>query len=96
MEDQNGAESVSAESQQWFDRAPRVVDALKRGSSVSITTWGGREVSGSICDREQTGLLLDVRTAEGSAGGYLFLPWTSIEQVVIKEVSQRQVKFLPG
>lgn len=87
---------MSADSQQWPDQAPKVVDALKRGSSVSVTTWGGREVSGLICDREQTGLLLDVRTAEGSAGGYLFLPWTSIEQVVIKEVSQRRVKFLPG
>ncbi len=96
MEDQNGPRSVNADSQQWLDQAPRVVDALKRGGLVSITTWGGREVSGSICDREQTGLLLDVRTSEGSAEGYVFLPWSSIEQVVIREVSQRRVKFLPS
>ncbi len=96
MEDQNGAQSVSADSQQRLDQAPRVVDALKRGSSVSITTWGGREVLGSICDREQTGLLLDVRATDGGAGGYVFLPWSSIEQVIIREVSQRRVKFLPS
>jgi len=49
------------DSQQWLDQAPKVVDALKRGSPVSIVTWGGRELAGTICDREQTGLLLDVR-----------------------------------
>jgi hypothetical protein len=75
---------------------PRVVDALKRSSPISITTWGGRELSGTICDREQMGLLLDVREPGSSAGGYVFLPWSSIEQVAIREVSQSPVKFLPS
>ncbi len=69
---------------------------MKRGSLVSITTWGGRELSGTVCDREQTGLLLEVREPDDSADGYVFLPWSSVEQVVIREVSPRRVKFLPS
>jgi hypothetical protein len=96
MDDQNGAQSVSAESQQQTNQTPKVTDALKRGSSVSVTTWGGRELSGTICDREQAGLLLDVGKPGDSAGSYVFLPWSSIEQVAIREVSPRRVKFLPS
>ena len=96
MGDRYGLRSVSVDSQQWLDQAPKVVDTLERGSMVSITTWGGRELSGMVCYREQTGLLLDVREPGDSAGGYVFLPWSSIEQVVIREVSQRPVKFLPS
>ena len=96
MDDQNGAQSVSAESEQRTNQAPKVADALKRGSPVSVTTWGGRELSGTVCDREQTGLLLDVREPGDTAAGYVFLPWSSIEQVAIREVSQRRVKFLPS
>ena len=96
MGDQYGLRRVSVNSQQWLDQAPKVVDALKRGSPVSIVTWSGRELSGTICDREQTGLLLDVREPGDGAGGYVFLPWSSIEQVAIREVSQRPVKFLPS
>ncbi len=87
---------MSADSEQWLNQAPKVVDALKRGSLVSITTWGGRELSGTVCDREQTGLLLDVRERGDSADGYVFLPWSSVEQVVIRDVSPRRVKFLPS
>lgn len=87
---------MSADSEQWLNQAPKVVDALKRGSLVSITTWGGRELSGTVCDREQTGLLLDVREPGDSSDGYVFLPWSSVEQVVIREISPRRVKFLPG
>ena len=87
---------MSAESEQWNSQTPKVTDALKRGSPVSVTTWGGRELSGMVCDREQIGLLLDVREPEESAARYVFLPWSSIEQVVIREVSQRRVKFLPN
>jgi hypothetical protein len=74
MDDQNGAQRVSAESQQWTNQTPK----------------------GTICDREQTGLLLDVRAPDDSADGYVFLPWSSIEQVEIREVSQRRVKSLPS
>ncbi|MDQ4129080.1 MAG: hypothetical protein M3151_14225 [Actinomycetota bacterium] len=94
MDDQSGAQSE--DFQRWLGHAPKVVDALKRGNAVSITTWGGREMSGTICDREQTGLLLDVRRPGEGGEGYVFLPWSSIEQVAIGEVSQRRVKFLPS
>ena len=93
MDDRNAAQNMGSDSQEWSNQAPKVVDALKRGNAVSITTWSGREVEGTICDREQAGLLLDVRR---SAAGYVFLPWSSIEQVAIGEVSQRRVKFLAG
>ncbi len=96
MDEQNGAQSVRTDSQQWLNQAPKVADALKRGSPVSVVTWGGRELSGAVCDREQTGLLLDVSEPGDSAEGYVFLPWSSIEQVIIREVSQRPVKFLPS
>lgn len=96
MDDRGAPTNMSADSQQWLNQAPKVVDALKRGSLVSITTWGGRELSGTVCDREQTGLLLDVREPDDSADGYVFLPWSSVEQVVIRDVSPRRVKFLPS
>ena len=45
---------------------------------------------------DQAGLLLDVREPEAESEGYSFLPWSSIEQVKIREVAQRRVKFLQG
>jgi hypothetical protein len=69
---------------------------LKRGNSVSIVTWNGRERSGTVCDWEQIGLLLDVSERGDSAGGNVFLPWSGIEQTEIREVSQRWVRFLPS
>ena len=97
MDDKYGLRSVSVDSQQWLDQAPKVVDALKRDSPVSIATWGGRELSGRLCDWEQTGLPLGVREpGDSSNSEYVFLPWSSIEQVSIREVSQRPVKFLPS
>jgi hypothetical protein len=96
MDNRGATTNMSADPQQWLNQAPKVVDALKRGSLVSITTWGGRELSGTLCDREQAGLLLEVREPDDSADGYVFLPWSSVEQVVIREVSPRRVKFLPS
>lgn len=84
------------EPRHGLNQTPKVVDALRRGSPVSITTWGGRELSGTVCDREQTGILVDLREPDSGAEGYVFLPWSSIEQVAIREVSQRRVKFLPN
>jgi hypothetical protein len=81
--------------QQRLDRAPKVVDALKRGGPAEIFIWDGWELSGTICDWEQTGLMLEAREPGVSADGYV-LPWSSIEQVAIREVSQRAVKFLPS
>ncbi len=79
---------------EWMAQAPKVSDALKKGISVAVTTWGGREIAGLVCDREQSGLLLDIRQPNSNAEGYVFLPWSSIEQVTIQEVVPRRVKFL--
>lgn len=78
----------------FLDQAPKVTDALKRGVSVSVTTWSGRKILGLVSDRDAAGLLLDLRGDENDAGGYVFLPWSSVEQVDIPEVAHRQVKFL--
>ena len=83
-------------SQDWLAQAPKVSDALKKGMIVSISTWSGLEITGIVCDRDQAGLLLDVREPEAESEGYSFLPWSSIEQVKIREVAQRRVKFLQG
>lgn len=84
------------DTQEWLAQAPKVADALKKGVSVTISMWNGREISGLICDREETGLLLDIRAPNGDSAGYVFLPWSSIEQVAIQAVAQRRVKFLPS
>ena len=81
---------------EWLAQAPKVGDALKKGISVSVTTWGGREIAGLICDREQAGLLLDIHQPEPNRARYVFLPWSSIEQVTIRGVVPRRVKFLQG
>lgn len=94
MVDQGGTPEVKTESQAWLEQAPKVSDALKKGVFVSIVTWGGREVTGVICDREQTGLLLDISVAADGSDGYVFLPWSSVEQVNIRSVSPRRVKVL--
>ena len=94
MVDQGGANDVSTDSQTWLGQAPKVSDALKKGVFISIVTWGGREVTGVICDREQTGVLLDISVSADGSDGYVFLPWSSIEQVNIRSVSPRRVKVL--
>ncbi|MDP8946884.1 MAG: hypothetical protein M3N09_02115 [Actinomycetota bacterium] len=94
MVDRDGERNSNVDSQDWLAQAPKVSDALKKGVFISIATWSGREVEGVVCDREQTGLLLDVREPDADADGYLFLPWSSIEQVKIRDVAQRRVKFL--
>jgi hypothetical protein len=83
-------------SQDWLAQAPKVSDALKKGMIVSISTWSGLEITGIVCDRDQAGLLLDMQEPEAESEGYSFLPWSSIEQVKIREVAQRRVKFLQG
>ncbi|QIN82888.1 hypothetical protein GBA63_09695 [Rubrobacter tropicus] len=77
----------------FLDQAPKVSDALKRGVGVSVTTWSGRKMAGTVSDRDPAGLLLHVGEGED---GYAFLPWSSVEQVDIPEVAHRQVKFLQG
>jgi hypothetical protein len=81
-------------SQERLAQVPKVSDAFERGIFISITTWSGREVIGAVCDREQTDLLLDVREPDADSDGYVFVPWSSVEQVKIRNVAQRRVKFL--
>ncbi|HEX2182681.1 MAG TPA: hypothetical protein VHH10_10380 [Rubrobacteraceae bacterium] len=94
MVDQNGERRSDVVSQEWLAQAPKVSDALKKGTGVSVATWSGREITGVVCDREEAGLLLEIR--EPDSDGYSFLPWSSIEQVRVREIAQRRVKFLPG
>jgi hypothetical protein len=96
MVDQNGERGSDVVSQEWLAQAPKVSDALKKGMAVTVATWSGREISGVVCDREQAGMLLDIRKPNDDSEGYSFLPWSSIEEVKIREVAQRRVKFLPG
>jgi hypothetical protein len=94
MVDQNGERRSDVVSQEWLAQAPKVSDALKKGTGVSVATWSGREITGVVCDRDEAGLLLEIR--EPDSDGYSFLPWSSIEQVRVREIAQRRVKFLPG
>jgi hypothetical protein len=94
MVGQDSTSKPNMDAAEWLSQAPKVSDALKKGISVSVTTWGGRDIVGLVCDWEQTGLLLDVRQPDGNSTGYVFLPWASVEQVAIREVVQRRVKFL--
>lgn len=96
MVDQNGERRSDVVSQEWLAQAPRVSDALKKGTDVSVATWSGREIAGVVCDREEAGLLLALRAPATDFESYSFLPWSSIEQVKIGEITQRRVKFLPG
>jgi hypothetical protein len=96
MVDSNGERRSDVVSQEWLAQAPKVSDALKKGIVVSVATWSGQEITGTVCDREQAGLLLEVHEPGTGSEVYSFLPWTSIEQVKIREVAQRRVKFLPG
>lgn len=82
-----------AEAGERSDHPPRVADALKSGVAVSVSTWSGRQLQGTVSDRDEAGLLLDL---EAEQGGYAFLPWSSVERVDIPEVAHRRVKFLQG
>jgi hypothetical protein len=96
MDDRNGERRSGVVSEDWLAQAPKVADALKKGMIVSISTWSSLEITGIVCDRDQAGLLLDLREPDAESEGYSFLPWSSIEQVKIREVAQRRVKFLQG
>ncbi len=61
--------------------APEITGFLGRGSFVSVSARIGNDLAGYVCDRDGSGLLLDVRDPNGDATGYEFLPWSSIERV---------------
>jgi hypothetical protein len=75
------------------EHPPKVADALKSGVAVTVSTWSGRQLQGTVSDRDEAGLLLDL---EEEREGYAFLPWSSVERVDIPEVAHRRVKFLQG
>ncbi len=70
-----------AGSQGLREGSPEIAEALARGRFVSISARVGNDVSGYVCDRDGTGLLLDIRDASGDPSGYEFLPWSSIERL---------------
>ena len=65
--------------------APEIPGVLGRGSFVSVSARIGNDLSGYVCDRDGSGLLLDVRDQSGEPTGYEFLPWSSIERVSVEE-----------
>ncbi len=96
MADRDTAQNQEPNEREWYANAPKVADALRKGMQVLVTTWGGRDVSGLVCDREQAGLLLDIKGLKTGSSAYIFLPWSSVEQVEIQEIAQRRRKSLPG
>lgn len=65
------------------EEAPRISDALNRGVYVSVEAKVGTDLKGYVCDRDETGLLLDVRDPSGDPTSYEFLTWASIDRVTI-------------
>jgi hypothetical protein len=86
----DGEERVGNGSVEWLSQAPKVSDALKKGTFVTISTWS-EDVSGLVCDWDPVGVLLD----GADESGYLFVPWSNVRHVRIEVVAQRRVKSLP-
>ncbi len=64
--------------------APDLSRYFERGAFVAVSARIGNDVTGYVCDRDGNGLLLDVRDASGDPSGYEYLPWSSIERVVLE------------
>ncbi len=64
-----------------WEGAPKIPGFLGRGSFVSVSARTGNDLAGYVCDRDGSGLLLEVRDPSGDPYGYEFLPWSSIERV---------------
>jgi hypothetical protein len=64
--------------------APDLPGFLARGNFVAVSARTGNDLAGYVCDRDGSGLLLEVRDASGDPAGYEFLPWSSIERVSIE------------
>lgn len=65
--------------------APGIPGFLGRGNYVSVSARIGTDLTGYVCDRDEAGLLLDVRHQSGEHASYEFLPWASIERVAAAE-----------
>lgn len=92
MSGMDGEERTGNGSVEWMSQAPKVSDALKKGTFVVVSTWG-HDVSGLVCDWGETGILLDLQDPDEP--GYLFVPWGNVQYIRIEEVAQRRVKSLP-
>ncbi len=87
------SEHFGGQSQGLREGSPKITEALGRGSFVAVSARVGNDLSGYVCDRDDSGLLLDVRDPSGDPGGYEFLPWSSIERVrVLGRSSQASEK----
>ncbi len=87
------SETFGGQSQGLREGSPKLTEALGRGSFVAVSARVGNDLSGYVCDRDDSGLLLDVRDPSGDPGGYEFLPWSSIERVrVLGRPSQASEK----
>ena len=64
--------------------APGIAEFLARGSFVTVSARTGNDVVGFVCDADASGLLLDARDASGDATGYEYLPWSSVERLVVE------------
>ena len=73
----------SDEARRLREGSPAIPEALARGSFVSVSARVGNDVSGYVCDKDSSGLLLDIRDASGDPSGYEFLPWSSIERIKV-------------
>ena len=72
----------SAESNEGIrEDEPRIEGFLGRGSLVTVAARTGVDLAGYVCDRNESGLLLDARDPSGDPTGNEFLPWSSIERV---------------
>ena len=75
-------EGDSAENKESIQEdAPRLEGFLGRGSMVTVSARTGVDLTGFVCDQNESGLLLDARDPSGDPTGYEFLPWSSIERV---------------
>jgi hypothetical protein len=64
-----------------WEGAPKIPGFLGRGSFVLVSARTGNDLAGYVCDRDGSGLLLEVRDPSGDPHSYEFLPWSSIERV---------------
>ena len=83
MSEERLGRRLEGQMQGLREESPELSEALARGSFVSVSARVGNDVAGYVCDRDGSGLLLDVRDPSGDPGGYEFLPWSSIERLKV-------------
>ena len=76
--------SVGGSEEGIREGAPGIAQFLARGSFVSVSARTGNDATGFVCDADGTGLLLDARDPSGDPIGYEFIPWSSIERLIVE------------